>query len=62
MNKEHKPPRVVGVFNPLNNVTFEVRLVSLYKEPGTGNVQEGVVWRFALTPSQIEDLAVVYTL
>lgn len=49
-------------FKPVENTQFELRLVSIYKQPGTGDKTEGVVWAFGINSSQIDTLKISYPL
>ena len=49
-----------GSYNPSEDCNFEVRLIAISKVPGTGEPEEGTIWRFGLTANQAISLRLLY--
>ncbi len=47
-------------YNPTESCDFIVQLISRYKEAGTGDVNEGIIWQFGLTGNQAINLRLLY--
>lgn len=49
-------------YNPTDDTQFELKLVSYHIVPSTGEREEGIVWRFGISASQIHKLKISYPL
>lgn len=47
-------------FKILEDVKFELRLVSIHHVPGTTEKEEGIVWRFGVSSRQLSEISMSY--